>query len=92
MTVTLYIDNQLDQATEVDPAELAAEFVKAALDGCEVPARGSIEFAYRYWISGPEGRSASWDESEWETMVDGLVAQFEANPDAKTKLWEMVCP
>lgn len=92
MTIQLFINNRLDHVTDVDPAELAEEFVKAALAGCEVPARGSIEYAYRYWISGPEGRSASWNESEWDTMVDALVAYFDANSDTKAKLWELVCP
>lgn len=92
MAVTLYINNRLEEAVTVDPTELATEFLQATRDGYELPTRGSIEFGYRWWLSGPEGRGASWDESEWATMVDGLVECLAANPGAKDELWKKVCP
>jgi hypothetical protein len=91
-TVTLYVNNKLDAAVELEARELAAEFVAAALEGVWLVQRASVELAYRYWLSGPEGRSSTWDESDWTAMVDGLVEVFNADTKARDKVWALVCP
>ena len=90
-TVKLYVGNQIDGTIEVDPDELAAEFVQAALGGFDLPQRASLEFAYRWWIADPKGRNSSWDEGDWETVVDGLVDRLKrSSPADKEKLWKAV--
>lgn len=91
-TVTLYVANRLDGALEVEPADLAAEFVQSFQEGFELPQRGSLEFAYRWWLSVTEGRNATWDEKDWDAIIDALAAYLADKPDIKDGLWEWVCP
>lgn len=93
-TVVLYVDNRLDNTLEVDPVELAQQFATALDDGHfeDVPVRASLELAYRYWIAGPKGCSASWDEADWESLVDGLQAYLSDKPELRERLWDLVCP
>jgi hypothetical protein len=74
-TVTLYVANRLDGAIEVDPVELADEFIQAAL----------------WWLSGTPGRNSSWDEEDWDALADALAAQLKDQPEVRDQLWKRVC-
>lgn len=86
-TVTLYRANKIDQAYEATPQELAERFVAAIQDPAyQAAGRPSVEFEYRWWLSGPErkaGGNSSWDESDSAALLDGLRDYLDANPEVK---------
>jgi hypothetical protein len=93
-TVTLYRANKLDAEYQATPDELAAQFVKALQDPAYKPSgRPSVEFEYRWWLSGPEatgGANSSWAEQDSAALLDGLRDFLDAEPDAKAVVLKAV--
>lgn len=95
-TVTLYRGNKIDEAYEVDPATLPEQFIAALeSDGYNKSGRYSIEFEYRWWLSGPEaqgGMYAAWDESDFDALWAPIANRINDDPDYRERVLRGINP
>lgn len=83
-TVTVYGGNRLDQAREVAPRQLAEEFIEAVRNGYfKEPCGRGGEWAYRLWLSAPDGANVAWDEGDEDVLLDALRDALAASEETR---------
>lgn len=82
MTVTVYKNNKLDQAEEVEPEELAREFI-ATVRSEQNPehsrmGRPHLELEYRWFLTG-QPRCICWHEEDWPAIEGALTSLMDGD-------------
>jgi hypothetical protein len=82
-TITVYDGNRLDRTREAAPQQLATEFIKAVRDGYfERPCGRGREFAYRLWLTDPNGADIAWDDADDMVLMESMQSMLAANDEA----------
>jgi hypothetical protein len=94
MAVTVYRNNRLDQAEEVDPDKLAKEFV-ATLKGEVHPEfersnRMNVEFEYRWWLSDNKIHGYTWKDEAWPELWEALM-RYMSDDEINRAVIDAIC-
>lgn len=82
-----YLDNRVDGRFEEDPKETARKFIEAVEGGFDISGcRASMEFAFRWWLSDPEGYHVSWEDGDSDQLMNALGEVI--TPKEKTAIWD----
>lgn len=85
--VTIYEGNRLDQARRVTPHDLAQEFIEAVRAGYfQQPCGRSGEWAYRLWLTAPDGANATWRPDDDDALMNALGELIGSDEPARRAL------
>lgn len=88
-TVTLYRGNRIDAAEDFVVDDLVSEFIDYALNDAE-PTGRPLAFAFRLWITDPNGHNAVADESDLQIIEAALAQRLHADTDLFDRVLERV--
>jgi hypothetical protein len=87
MSVTLYAGNRLDQAREYNPAQLVVQFVDAVRSGYFTePCGGGIQWAFRLWLTDPNGANSTWDPADEAQLFNALDEAIQGSDETRALL------
>jgi hypothetical protein len=85
--ITLYVGNRIDQACEVDPARLVAQFLLAVRAGYFTePCGGGNQWAFRLWLTDPGATNATWEPDAEGALFNALDDAIQANDETRDLL------